>query len=232
MSASSLMQFDNQLMDGLEFCKRVYDLFDEVQGSDNGPSRLRMRPTRLEKKLIEELLPLSRYIQFNYRIGRYISICWIDDNQTYDAEIMQTGFYVNDNFYPPKAFLEVTCAMHPNDYLNREMLEVHGYSYGVENVSRTPDGGVTSDQQLMSGTEFIPPFAEIIHQRISKKSELPYPKNTSLIIDCSLNYYYFDSEWQKLMSIVRDNLPETSFKEIFLFDEVGRYFETIYPKVG
>src|SRR5450759_2543006 len=109
MATSDLGEFDGKLIDGLEFCANVYALFEAIRNSPDGSSRLRMRPSRLEKKLLEELLPICRYVQASVRPGRYISIRWVDGDQQFDAEIHQRGAYVTQAYYPANAFLEVTC---------------------------------------------------------------------------------------------------------------------------
>lgn len=62
MSISSLSQFDGELIDGLQFCAMTYALFEQIRNSENGRSRLRMRKSKVEKKLIEELLPICKYV--------------------------------------------------------------------------------------------------------------------------------------------------------------------------
>ena len=99
MSNNPLAQFDGVLLDGLEFCSRVYAHYESVRNADDGPSRLRMRPSRLEKKLLEELLPICKYVQASYRPGRYISVRWVDGDQPYDAELLQRGAYESFDFW-------------------------------------------------------------------------------------------------------------------------------------
>jgi hypothetical protein len=67
-----LADFDNHLMNGLDFCKKAYSLFEEIRMSPNGVETLRLRKGRLEKKLLEELLPIARYIQARYSHGRQL----------------------------------------------------------------------------------------------------------------------------------------------------------------
>ena len=85
---TDLSKFDNRLMNGLLFCKRTYDLFHKIRNSPNGIQRLRLRKGRLEKKLIEELIPISRYIQARYQQGRQLKIRWLDGGQNYDAKML------------------------------------------------------------------------------------------------------------------------------------------------
>ena len=82
--------------------------------------------------MLEELLPIAKYVQANYRPGRYISVRWMDGSQPFDAQIEQRGAYVSENHYPSVGHLEVTCAMHPNEYLSRELLDTKGSAFGLE----------------------------------------------------------------------------------------------------
>lgn len=229
MPTSGLTQFDNKLIDGLQFCAMVYTFFESVRRSDGGISRLRMRPTSLEKKLLEELLPICIYVQANYRIGRYISVRWINGNQQYDAEIVQKGALVTPNFYPEIGYLEVTCAMHRNEYLSRELLDSKGLTFGLDGIRRLKSGEIESIPVGHSGKEFIQTFSKLILKRISKKAEIGYPPHTTLIVQCTLNTAYMLDEWDSLISYVKAGLPEVKFREIYLYDTVSQYSHTLWP---
>jgi hypothetical protein len=141
MKKSLLAEFDGIEMDGLEFCFRTYRLFEEIRSQTSGPSNLRMRPTRREKLLIEELLPICKYVQAYYRTGRYISIKWVDGSQPFDAEVRQSGALVQGGYYPANSYLEVTGVSHPNDHMMREVLDKHGVTFGVEGLKRVKGEG-------------------------------------------------------------------------------------------
>ncbi len=232
MSISKLDEFDGKLMDGLEFCAGVYALFESIRSADDGPSRLRMRPSPLEKKLLEELLPICKYVQASYRPGRYISVRWVNGSQTYDAEIVQRGAYVSDNYYPATGYLEVTCTMHPNEYLSRELLETKGGAFGLEGIRRLKSGEIETIPVGYTNKEFVESYSELVLKQIGKKVKMPYPKNTTLIVQCTLNTVYSPDEWEALIARVSENLPETEFREIYLFDTIRQYSHSIYPRRG
>lgn len=48
-----LSAFDGRLLDGLNFCRKVYLLFEQIKAGPDGTTRLRMRPAKVEKRLIE-----------------------------------------------------------------------------------------------------------------------------------------------------------------------------------
>ncbi|MFH0934926.1 MAG: hypothetical protein V1879_06940, partial [Pseudomonadota bacterium] len=93
MATDPLAQFDGHLIDGLQFCSMAYELFESIRNTPEGLTRLRRR-ARPEKKLLEEILPICKYVQTSYRPGRYISVRWINGSQQYDAELVQRGAYV------------------------------------------------------------------------------------------------------------------------------------------
>jgi hypothetical protein len=232
MSITPLDEFDGKLLDGLEFCSRVYALFESVRGASNGPSRLRMRPSRLEKKLLEELLPICKYVQASYRPGRYISVRWVDGNQTYDAEIFQRGAYVSENYYPATGHLEVTCTMHPNEYLSRELLETKGAAFGLEGIRRLKSGEIESVPVGYTNKEFVESYSKLVLKQIAKKAKMRYPENTTLIVQCALNTIYTPDEWEWLIARVTEALPDTSFREVYLYDTVCQYSHSLHPHVA
>jgi hypothetical protein len=195
---SKLATFDDQFLDGLHFCKKAYDLFEDIRSDGSGSSKLRMRATDVEKKLLEEILPICKYVQANYRTGRYISVRWMAGNQQYDAEIHQVGAYIDKGHFPSHAFLEVTCAMHPNDYLSRELLDKQGFAFSAEGIKRLKDRSIESTPVVHSNQDFVERLAQQILNRISDKAAKPYPVNTSLIVSCSLDTLYTPDDWEHL----------------------------------
>jgi hypothetical protein len=228
MQPDALTEFDGQLMDGLEFCSRVYALYESIRSAPDGASRFRRKLTRVEKRLLEELLPICTYVQASYRPGRYISVRWIDGPQTYDAEMEQRGAYVSENFYPAKAFLEVTSAMHPNEYLSRELLDTEGFAFGLDGLRRREDRSIESAPVSYTNRDFVEKFAGFVLDQIAKKEEKVYPEHTTLIVQCTLNLPYLPDEWSDLVGRIRQRLLPSQFSEVYLYDPLGRYSYTIF----
>jgi hypothetical protein len=128
--------FDDQLLDSLDFCRKFYDLFDQVSAGPDGVPKLRLRPTKAEKRLIEELLPIAGYVQARYQVGRRIKARWFSGSQPYDAVLWSSGGLVAHRLAPRKLFVEVTTASHQNEYLARHLLHEKGGSFGVKGISR------------------------------------------------------------------------------------------------
>jgi hypothetical protein len=228
ISTPSISAIDGHLLDGLSFCGKVYELFESIRATDDGRHRLRMRTGQVEKKLTEELLPICKYVQTTYRAGRYISVKWVNGNQQYDAEVSQSGAYVDHGWIPANAHLEVTCVMHENDYLSRELLDGGGVAFGVEGITRDKKTReIKSEPVGRSNRDFIDSYYPLVLNQIMKKTGITYPAETTLIISCSLNTPYMPDEWEVLVVKVRGGLPAHSFREIFMYDVVSEQWSTL-----
>ncbi|MGO9177352.1 MAG: hypothetical protein ACLPT6_10375 [Desulfobaccales bacterium] len=220
-----LDEINGRLRDGLIFCRKVYDLFEKIRTGPDGVRRLRARE-KLEKRLIEELLPVARYVQMRYNHARKIKVKWIDGNQQYDAYLLSSGWEVEHDFVPKKQFLEVTTAVHQKDHLAREHLNKHGATFGTRGMTRDKKTKETiSKPTVYTNHEAEDEFVELIKGRINKKVKKQYPKDTLLVIQC-----VFDTalEWDYIIEKVRSANIVRPFKEICLFDSSAKYFATLY----
>jgi hypothetical protein len=211
-----LSHLNCKLIDGLEFCSEVYILFEKICSEPDGIENLRLRASSTEKLILEELLPICRYVQKNYKADKYISVCWIDGNQSYDAEICQKGSYVDYGFYPPKTYLEITSAMHKNEHWTWKL----DGAFAPEEISRNKNGEISSEPVIFTNQEHVEIFAPIVINQISKKTDIPYPEHTSLVVQCYLNSLYTKDDWELLVKLVSHELPEHRFREILLYDNV------------
>jgi hypothetical protein len=64
----TLSTFDDRRLDGLNFCHQVYELFNQTRAGTAGIANLRLRTTKLEKLLIEEL-----------KTGHFLSQQWTEE---------------------------------------------------------------------------------------------------------------------------------------------------------
>jgi hypothetical protein len=228
---SALDRFDDQLIDGLQFCSLAYELFEQVRAEADGASRIRMRATDVEKKLLEEILPICKYVQAKYRTGRYISVRWKSGNQQHDAELSQVGAFIDEGYYPSQSYLEVTCAAHLNDYLSRELLDKQGFAFGADGLKRLKDRSIESVPIVHTNQDFVERFSERLLDRIHDKAKKPYPENTSLIVSCSLDTPYTPDDWDHLRKLVEQSRSAHQFKEIYVYDITCEYSFSLWrPK--
>ncbi|MFM0752612.1 hypothetical protein [Paraburkholderia strydomiana] len=211
---------DGQWLDGLEFCSRVYAVHEAVMRRPNAATRLRLRPTDFEKKLLEELLPLCRYIQTVYGPGRHLSVRWLSGDQSYDAEYLQRGAVVDHCNFPTSGQIEITGAMHPNEHLLRERLESHGHAFGIDGLSatgtrRNGNRVVQSEVVSYSDPETIAAMTALVVESIHRKADR-YADHTTLIVECTLNTLYLEHHWRDLIAAIGHALPEHSFDGVFI----------------
>jgi hypothetical protein len=219
MKTLTLGSFHNKLIDGFVFCRKAYALLEQIKREPNGIQRIRARKSQLEKKLIEELLPLAKYIQLKYRPGNTVKVRWLNGNQNYDAVIRQSGFLADNGYVRPESHLEITCAVHPNDHLARELSAADKPVYGLEGLTRDKATKmVVSLPTVRTGYEHVDRFVQIIADLIKKKSAKSYPTNTTLLVDCNLDIGYDRHEWDHLIRRVQEQTPSHPFIEIILFD--------------
>lgn len=230
--ALSYASVDGIMLDGLGFCARVYGMFNALCARPDFQTRLRKRPTKFEKRLLEELVPLARYVQLTHTRGVNVSLCWSSGRQAGEAVVRRSGLSVEHGGYQREGMLEVTQAAHKNDHLLRELLDTQGHAFspdGIRVQGKRSDGSrtVTSDAHSYGGDEAIVRQGAIVLHAVQAKIEKPYPDHTTLIVQVTLNSLYLPDEWDDLVQRVRDHLPEHSFEEIWLFDSSDRYYARI-----
>lgn len=213
-------ELDGQLLDGLQFCAKAYALFEALRAEPGGIERLRLRSGKDEKRLLDEILPICRYVQTYYRPGRYISVRWVNGSQSYDAELTQAGDYVTHGYYEQNAFLEITNAMHPNEYWIWELLNQGKTAFAPEGIDPKRGTPLTSEPVVFTNSEHVLGFVPFVVSSIRKKMDIPYPENTSLIVQCLLNNLYVPSDWQLLVSEVEREIVATPFCEVLLMDSL------------
>src|ERR1035441_571691 len=216
-----LSTFDDQLLDGLEFCRKVYDLFDQVQNGPDGIAKLRLRPSKNEKRLVEELIPIARYVQARYREGRRIKVRWLSGSQPNDAILWSSGGLVEHHMAPKKLFIEVTTAVHQNDHLARRLLHERGGSFGVKGISQDKKTGeIISKPHVHSNDELSTDLADQIIERLSSKSDKQYPPVSVLVVNCVPNCLILDEEWNDAIERVTKAQLHLAFREVFLLETV------------
>jgi len=185
---NTLANFDDRLMNGFDFCKKAYGLFEEIRRGPNGVERLRLRKDRLEKKLIEEFLPIARYVQARYNNGRQVKVRWKDGNQNYGARLVSSGALIDKRLIPKSEYVEVTTAVRENEHISRRILNREGLVFGVKGIRKDlQTGDYVSEPHVYTNRVLSEDLTAKILQRVAVKSKIKYPDNTSLIIQCFLD---------------------------------------------
>lgn len=228
---AELAPFHEKLLDGLEFCRLAYLLFETVRKEPDGVKALRMRTGPL-KQLLGELFPICHYIQTFYSPGQYLSVCWVHGSQSFDAKVHSTGFLVDHGMWPAQGTLEVTQAVHGNEHLMREMLAstdrggfgLNGLTKGEgKNGFRTIHSEPTSYTNRSYIGEMSTLIVDAIKAKLSKLEKGVYPGDTTLIVDCVLMTVFLPEEWDELVKIVQRDISPNTFVRIFLTANSGLY---------
>lgn len=225
-----LSEFDDQLIDGLVFCGMVYDLFDQLIATQAGLEQLRLRSTKFAKRLVEELVPIARYIQDRYRPGYRSKVRWLSGSQSYDAVLWYSGDGVRRGGWPRKRVLEVTTAVHRNNHLAREQLHKEGMSWGAKSIARDKKTKqILSKPHVFSGDERATDLADQVIERLKTKSaKRCYPPSTVLIVQCFAEGLLLEDEWARAVELVDKAQQHTSFAEVFLYEPVRSNSATLY----
>jgi hypothetical protein len=224
-----LAAFDGQLLEGLDFCRKVYDLFDQVRAEPGGVANLRLRRTKTAKRLVEELLPIAHYVQARYREGRRIKVRWFSGSQPYDAILWSSGWLVEHRAVARRLLVEVTTSVHQNEYLTRQLLHQQGGSFGVKGISRNrKTGEIVSKPYVHSNDELATDLAGQIVERLKSKSNKQYPPGTVLVVNCFPNSLILESEWEDAIERVKKTKAHLSFREVFLLESVMSHSTTLY----
>lgn len=233
LSHIDLSVVDDRLLDGLDFCGKVYDLFDEISRKPDGTARLRLLRSKTEQRLVGELLPLARYIQSRYREGRRIKVRWLSGSQPYDAILWSSGSLVERGGASRRVFVEVTTSVHPNEYLVRELLHQCGGSFGVKGIYREAKSRtIVSKPYVFNGGERSKDLAERILQRIKAKAKKSYPPATVLVVNCKpTSSLLLENEWKDAVEQVRNAELRIPFREVFLLDMLMSHTATLYGNV-
>jgi len=224
-----LSAFDDKLLDGLNFCRKVYDLIDQVRAEPGGLAKLRLRAEKREKRLIEELHPIARYIQARYRVGNRIKIRWLDGSQQFDAILWSPLLMVKNAGVPRKILLEVTTSIHKNAHLARKLLQEQGGSFGPKSIrvnKKTRE--LISTPYVNVNDEGTNDLASQIIARLKNKGQKKYPSNTVLIVNCEADSLVLEDEWNDAIQRVKSANLHAPFREVFLVESTGLHWATLY----
>jgi hypothetical protein len=226
----SLSTFDGRLLDGLDFCQKVYELRDQLRAEVGGIESLRMRSTKQNKRLAEELVPLARYVEARYGEDRCIKVSWVSGSQPYDAILFSSGAIVEKCPALKEVVVEVATSVHENEYLGRELLNEHKPVFGVKQTFRVKKTGAISSTPYPEphGQREID-LAEQIITRIKAKASKRYPPNAVLVVDCVPNGITFQEEWDNAVARVMQANVHDTFDEVFLtYSWPPHYSATLY----
>jgi hypothetical protein len=167
-----------------------------VRGGADGIAKLRLRPTKNEKRLIEELTPIAHYVQARCREGRRIKVRWFSGSQPYDATLWSSGAFVKLRMAPRKLSLR---SQRP--FIKTSTSRVGCSTSGGERIAEKgilrnkKTGDIVSRPHVHTPDELATDLAGQILERLKSKSDKNYSPGTVLVVNCVPNGLILDSEW-------------------------------------
>jgi hypothetical protein len=173
------------------------------------------------KRLVEEILPIAMFAKSLEGPERHIVVTYFGDSQTFDGEIIVSGATVESGFLESKYYLEITSAVAPYEYLQREALARYGSVFGGPNIRRSGssgrgDAGVSSKPVVRDVGDDLEDAKRWVRQAISSKCGRAYPQPCLLLVRVEPESNLSLTDWASLISSVRDVCLASDFKSVYV----------------
>ncbi len=140
--------------------------------------------------------PQPSWSESSCREGRRIKVRWFAGSQSFDALLWSSGGLVTHGVARRRQIVEVTTAVHPDDYLSRELLDKTGMSWGAKQIRRDKrTKEIVSEPYVYQGNERSVDLADQILKCLRRKSAKNYPTSTVLIVNCDSEGLLLEDEW-------------------------------------
>jgi hypothetical protein len=113
------------------FVRRAYSVLEALDGD-----QYRMRSVAGAKERIEEIIPLAALLKHLEIPDRHVRCRFVGGDQDHDAQIRISGPEVEHGLIEQRYFVEVTSAIAPYEYLQREALTRYGHVFGGGDIRR------------------------------------------------------------------------------------------------
>jgi hypothetical protein len=211
--SSDIQDCDNECMDGLDFCRKVYLAYEKCVPDPElqpvGTTHKKNRNSQ-NKKLFEELMPLCVYVQEHYRFAHYLDVEWHNGSQQFDAIIYQRGWIARNEQLPEQYYIELTTAQHLQQHLADELSHTgkgHGgpksISLPTETKKANPDRTIISEVRCFDTPEMLTETCSLIIDAINEKSKINYKSPTVLVVNLRPpSMILRDREWCEIVTEV------------------------------
>ena len=144
---------------------------------------------------------------------------------------MRSGVFVDRGLVPKRQYVEVTMAVHEKEHVLRRILDEEGHAFSVKGIyfdkhTKKP----VSQPYVYTKSEAENDLASKILERIMAKSQIRYPGETVLLIQCVTDTLFHQYNWDYMIEQVKKADIDYRFREIFISDSNCRYSATIYPR--
>ena len=203
---------------GLELARLAFETADGLSAE-----QVQRRAEPGVKEFLEEVLPLATFAKAIEGPERHIWVRYLGPNSAYDAEARFAGAYVDRGFLDANQFLEVTSAVAPYDYLQREALATDGSVFGGPNIrregSRHQGGRVVSEPVARDGEDEANDTRDWVISAIRSKARRNYSQPSTLIVRVQAETPLNLHEWLHVIEGAHEqSTAAASFKACYLVD--------------
>lgn len=189
-----LQQFLGRELSAFELAHEAFAIADRLS-----PKQVRLRDEDGVKELLEEVLPLAVFAKSLEGPESHVWIKYLGRNEPCDAIGRFSGALVERGFREGHQKLEVTSAIAPYEYLQREALVEDGVVFGDPNIyregSRHRGGKVVNVPTVRDGSEYVDEACEWVADAIRKKSSRIYSQPCTLLVGLKAGKPLALQEW-------------------------------------
>lgn len=198
------------------FVRRAYSALEALDGD-----QYRMRSTAGAKELIEEIIPLAALLKHLEIPDRHVRCRFVGGDQDHDAQIRISGPEVEHGLIEHRYFVEVTSAISPDDYLQREALTRYGHVFGGGDIrrigsKRRGDDQIVSRAVAVDGQAAVENAITWVKRRLIAKAARDYPSPCILAVNVEPERPLSLSEWSMLAREVQASVDRDRFKLTFV----------------
>ena len=210
----NLEKFLGGFIDSFEFAKLAYQEAASLTNEEY------FKLSGSAKQLIEEILPIALLAQHLRTPELHVDIRWFNDSEARDGKIRLQGKPVDIGFYQAEYFVEVTTAVSPKDYLQREALYEDGIVYGGDTIHRHGKRGspIISEPEVLEGKATVIRATNWIIDCVRAKASKTYPNPCILIVNVKPEKSLSILDWAYIFETIQTDVIESDFESIYAID--------------
>lgn len=214
MSATD--KFRKSYLSTATFVSRAHSALERLSDDE-----FRLRKGKGCKDLVEEMIPIAAFLKHFEIPGRQVRCKYVPGNQNYDAVIRIQGNDVSLGFLRENYFLEVTTAVSPYNFLEREALARYGSVFGGGDIRRVGsrrkgDDRIVSKAVAEDGDAVVIQASDWVKERLSAKANKTYPEPCILLVQVDPERPLNIREWSTVVENVRGSVDREVFEATYL----------------
>jgi len=183
------------------------------------------------KRLVEEIVPIATLAKFLEGPECHLSLTYVADHENFDALVDVAGALVDTGHCEPRYYLEVTSAVAPHEYLQREALARNGLYFGGPDIRRLGSrrrgtAQVESKLSVRHSAADATAACEWVKTAIAAKASGDYPSPCLLLIRVEPESHLTTYEWLGIVESSHLSAASSDFSAVYLVNtSTGATFE-------